>query len=316
MDDVVTIGISSCLLGHKVRYDGGHQHDRYLTDTLGQYVRYVPVCPEVECGLPIPRETLRLVGDPEAPRLVTSKSGRDYTEQMQAWAARRLTELAGEGLDGFIFKRMSPSSGMERVKLYSPSGMPSHRGVGVFARAFMDRFPHLPVEEDGRLHDPGLRENFIQRIFVHKRWRDLVASNMRRGGLVDFHTAHKLLLLSHNEKDYREMGRLVAGAKELPVAELFARYQAMLMATLKKRSTVKKHVNVLTHIFGHFKLLLGSEEKQQALEIIGHYHQGLVPLIVPITLLNFFVKKYRNDYLAGQYYLKPHPLELQLLNHA
>lgn len=316
MDDAITLGISSCLLGHRVRYDGGHQHDRYLTDTLGRYVRYVPVCPEVECGMAIPRETLRLIGDPASPRLVTSKSGRDYTQQMRDWGDRRLEQLAGEGLDGFIFKRMSPSSGMERVKLYSPEGMPSNRGVGIFAKAFMDRFPHLPVEEDGRLHDPVLRENFIQRIFVHKRWRDLLAGNKRRGGLVDFHTSHKLLLLSHSEKEYREMGRLVAKARELPVEELFNRYEALLMAALKKRSTVNKHVNVLTHILGHFKLLLGPEEKRQALEILEQYHQGLIPLIVPLTLLNFFVKKYRNDYLAGQYYLEPHPLELKLLNHA
>ena len=316
MNDTIILGISSCLLGHRVRYDGGHQHDRYLTDTLGRYVRYVPVCPEVECGLPIPRETLRLIGDPESPRLVTSKSGRDYTEQMQGWAERRLGELAGEGLDGFIFKRMSPSSGMERVKLYSPEGMPSNRGVGIFAKAFMERFPHLPVEEDGRLHDPVLRENFIQRIFVHKRWRDLLADKKRRGGLVEFHTSHKLLLLSHSEKEYREMGRLVANARELPNEELFARYEVLLMTALKKRSTINKHVNVLTHILGHFKLLLGPEEKRQALEILDQYHQGLIPLIVPLTLLNFFVKKYCNEYLAGQYYLEPHPLELKLLNHA
>ncbi len=316
MEDAIKLGISSCLLGNKVRYDGGHQHDRYLTDTLGLYVRYLPVCPEVECGLPIPRETLRLVGEVENPRLLTSKSGIDYTEQMRQWARRRLEDLAGEGLDGFIFKRMSPSSGMERVKVYGDNGIPSNRGVGIFARAFMERFPLLPVEEDGRLHDPVLRENFIQRIFVHKRWRELLATNKKRGGLVAFHTSHKLLLLSHSEKEYREMGRLVALAKELPVDELFSSYEKMLMETLKKRSTVNKHVNVLTHVFGHFKQLLGPEEKQQILEILDHYHQGLVPLIVPVTLLNFFVKKFRNEYLANQYYLDPHPLQLKLLNHA
>jgi uncharacterized protein YbgA (DUF1722 family)/uncharacterized protein YbbK (DUF523 family) len=316
MDDAIKLGISSCLLGNKVRYDGGHQHDRYLTDTLGRYVCYVPVCPEVECGLPIPRETLRLVGDADSPRLMTSKSGRDFTDQMKSWAERRLAELANQGLDGFIFKRMSPSSGMERVKLYSPEGMPSNRGVGIFAKAFMDRFPLLPVEEDGRLHDPILRENFIQRIFVHRRWRTLASSNMTRGGLVDFHTTHKLLLLSHSEKEYREMGRLVAHAKEMSLEQLFSRYEEMLMTALKKRSTINKHVNVLTHILGHFKLLLGSEEKQQALEILDNYHQGLVPLIVPVTLLNYFVKKYKSDYLSKQHYLDPHPLQLKLLNHA
>lgn len=316
MEDTITLGISSCLLGNKVRYDGGHQHDRFLTDTLGQYVRYVPVCPEVECGLPIPRETLRLLGDADNPRLVTSRTGVDCTERMKTWAAVRLKELETEDLDGFVFKRMSPSSGMERVKLYAESGMPSNRGTGIFARAFMDHFPHLPVEEDGRLHDPVLRENFIQRIFVHKRWKTLKASGKKRGRLVDFHTSHKLLLFSHSEKDYREMGRLVARAKDMPVNDLFARYEEMLMATLKKRSTIKKHVNVLTHIFGYFKNALTPVEKQLVLEILEQYHQGLIPLIVPVTLMNFFVKKFKEEYLADQHYLDPHPLQLKLLNHA
>ena len=316
MEDTITLGISSCLLGNKVRYDGGHQHDRFLTDTLGRYVRYVPVCPEVECGLPIPRETLRLVGSSDDPRLVTSRSGEDVSERMKTWATGRLRELEKEGLDGFVFKRMSPSSGMERVKVYSESGMPSNRGVGIFARAFMAHFPHLPVEEDGRLHDPVLRENFIQRIFVHKRWMLLKTTSRKRGRLVDFHTSHKLLLFSHSEKDYREMGRLVAEAKDLPVDVLFDRYEEMLMLALKKKSTIKKHVNVLTHIFGYFKNDLLPVEKQQVLEVLEQYHQGLIPLIVPLTLMNFFVKKFGQEYLAGQHYLDPHPLQLKLLNHA
>lgn len=316
MEDKIRLGISSCLLGNKVRYDGGHQHDRFLTDTLGQYVEYVAVCPEVECGLPVPRESLRLVGDPDNPRLVTSRSGVDQTERMKKWASVRLKELEKEELDGFVFKRMSPSSGMERVKVYTEGGMPSSKGVGVFARAFMEHFPHLPVEEDGRLHDPVLRENFIQRIFVHKRWRTLMATTRKRGGLVDFHTSHKLLLFSHSEKDYREMGRLVAKAKDLPIDTLFARYEEMLMAALKKRSTVKKHTNVLTHIFGYFKNDLSPSEKQEILEVLEQYRQGMIPLIVPVTLLNFFVKKFKQEYLVNQHYLDPHPLQLKLLNHA
>jgi uncharacterized protein YbgA (DUF1722 family)/uncharacterized protein YbbK (DUF523 family) len=316
MEDKIRLGISSCLLGNKVRHDGGHQHDRFLTDTLGQYVEYVAVCPEVECGLPVPRESLRLVGDPDNPRLVTSRSGEDHTERMKKWASVRLKELEKEELDGFVFKRMSPSSGMERVKVYAEEGMPSNKGVGVFARAFMEHFPHLPVEEDGRLHDPVLRENFIQRIFVHKRWRTLIATTRKRGGLVDFHTSHKLLLFSHSEKDYREMGRLVAKAKDLPIDTLFARYEEMLMAALKKRSTVKKHANVLTHIFGYFKNDLSPSEKQEILEVLEQYRQGMIPLIVPVTLLNFFVKKFKQEYLVNQHYLDPQPLQLKLLNHA
>lgn len=316
MEDVIRLGISSCLLGNKVRYDGGHQHDPFLTATLGQFVRYVPVCPEVECGLPIPRESLRLVGDPDNPRLLTSRSGEDHTDRMKEWAAAKLKELEKEDLDGFVFKRKSPSSGLERVKVYSPAGMPSNRGVGIFARAFIQHFPNLPVEDDGRLNDPLLRENFIQRIFVHKRWRTLVATSKRRGGLIDFHTSHKLLLFSHSEKDYREMGRLVARAKDLPIDTLFSEYEEMLMSALKKLSTIKKHTNVLTHIFGYFKKDLSSPEKQEVLEILEQYRQGMVPLIVPVTLLNFFVKKYKQEYLVNQHYLDPHPLELKLLNHA
>ncbi len=316
MEGKIKLGVSSCLLGNRVRYDGGHQRDSFLIDTLGQYVDYIAVCPEVECGLAIPREALRLVGDPADPRLVTARSGKDYTEQMKSWAADRINKLAKENLDGFVFKRKSPSSGMARVKVYSESGMPSDKGVGLFARAFMDQFPHLPVEDDGRLHDPALRENFIQRIFVHRRWRDLLATAKRRGGLVDFHTSHKLLILSHNERDYREMGRLVARAKDLPVDELFRRYEELLMTALKKKSTVKKHSNVLSHVFGYFKKDLSALEKQEVLEILDQYHQGMIPLIVPLTLMKFFAKKFKQDYLANQHYLDPHPLQLKLLNHA
>jgi len=205
---------------------------------------------------------------------------------------------------------------MARVKVYSGTGMPSNNGVGIFARCFIDFFPHLPVEDDGRLHDPALRENFIQRIFVHRRWRDLMATAKKRGGLVDFHTTHKLLLLSHSEKEYREMGRLVARAKEFSADELFARYEALLMSALKKKSTVKKHTNVLTHIFGYFKKELSPLEKQEVLEILDQYHQGMIPLIVPLTLMKFFTKTFKKDYLADQHYLDPHPLQLKLLNHA
>ena len=316
--DKVRLGISSCLLGNQVRYDGGHQHDRYLTDTLGNYVEYVPVCPEVECGLPIPRETLRLVGDPESPRLLTSRSGHDHTEKMLSWAGQRLAQLAEERLDGFIFKNRSPSSGMERVKVYPAGGqgMPQKKGVGIFARAFMARFPLLPVEEDGRLCDPDLRENFIERIFVHRRWREVLAGGQQRGALVQFHTAHKLLIFAHSEKIYREMGRLVAAAKTMAGDELFATYERLLMTALGLHCTLKKHTNVLHHLLGYFKKELTTDEKNELLEIIERFKEGYLPLIVPVTMINHYVRKYGQEYLAGQYYLNPHPLELKLRNHA
>lgn len=316
MEERIRLGISSCLMGNPVRFDGGHKHDRFLTDTLGHYVDYVPVCPEVECGMPIPREALRLVGNPDSPRLVTSRTNIDHTETMQAWAARRLELLAQEQLDGFIFKSRSPSSGMERVKVYTNKGMPEKNGIGIFARAFMERFPNLPVEEEGRLHDPILRENFIERIFVHRRWRRLLSEKRTVGALVQFHTSHKLLIFSHNEKIYRELGRLVAKARKIPDYELFTEYEQQLMAALKLRCTLKKHTNVLMHILGYFKKQLTGDEKQELLDIIDNFKEGLIPLIVPVTLVNHYVRKYNEEYLAEQYYLNPHPLELKLRNHA
>lgn len=314
MEEKIRMGVSACLLGEKVRYDGGHQWDRYLTDTLGQYFDFVPVCPEVEIGLPVPREALRLVGVAERPRLVTSRSGQDLTERMETWAEQRVVELEREGLCGFIFKGRSPSSGMARVKLYEPSGIPSQKGVGLFARIFMQHFPLLPVEEDGRLHDPKLRENFIECVFTFKRWRDLLAAGRTLGRLVDFHSRHKLLLLVHSTEIYRQMGKLVADGKQLPLDELFERYQALLMKGMRLLPTAKKHLNVLQHLLGYFKQDLSADEKQELLEIFEQYRQGDVPLVVPVTMINHLVRKYQQPYLAQQFYLHPHPSELRLRN--
>ena len=209
----IKLGISTCLLGETVRYDGGHKLDRFLTDTLGQYVQYVPICPEVECGLPVPRESMRLEGDPGSPRLVTSRTKQDMTDRMVRWAEKRVVEIEEEDLCGFIFKSDSPSSGMERVRVYNEKGMPVKKGIGMFARIFMEHFPLLPVEDEGRLHDPALRENFIERIFTLKRWREVMTKKESRGNVVDFHTKHKLLILSHSPKHYQTMGKLVAKAK-------------------------------------------------------------------------------------------------------
>ncbi len=311
----VRLGISRCLLGEAVRYDGGHKLDRFLRDTLGQYVEYVPVCPEVECGLGIPREAMHLEGDAEAPRLITTRTRRDVTDQMLEWAHRRVVELEDEGLCGFIFKSNSPSSGMERVKITNQSGMPRKIGRGVFAGIFMKHFPSLPAEEEGRLHDPALRENFIERMFVLKRWREMVDRGRRLNGLVEFHTRHKLLIMAHSPKQNTLLGGLVATAKGASTTELFEKYQVLLMDALKLRATVKKQVNVLQHLMGYFKKDLSGDEKQELLEVIDHYREGYIPLIVPVTLINHYVRKYDQSYLKLQYYLNPHPLELQLRNH-
>ena len=314
-NEKIRIGVSSCLLGNKVRYDGGHKHDRYITGTLADYFDFVPVCPEVECGLSIPREAMRLVGDPAAPRLVTNKSGIDHTDRMNAWAEKRVRELEREELCGFIFKNRSPSSGMERVKVYDHNNVPQSVGVGLFARAFKEHFPLLPVEEEGRLYDMLLRENFIESVFVYKRWRTTRASKTP-GSLISFHTDHKMLLRAHSETHYRELGRIVARLGKDDPARIFFEYQEQLMAAMKLKPTVKKHVNVLMHMMGYFKKVLSSDEKQEILEVIEQFKNHYVPLIVPITLLNHYTRKYDQPYLASQYYLKPHPTELKLRNHA
>jgi uncharacterized protein YbgA (DUF1722 family)/uncharacterized protein YbbK (DUF523 family) len=315
MNTKIRLGVSSCLLGERVRWNGDHKLDRFLTDTLGKFVEYVPVCPEVECGFDIPREPFRLVGDPDSPRFITSRTKQDYTDRMTQWARKRVIELEKEGLCGFVFKSRSPSSGMERVKVYNEKGIPVKKGVGMFARAFMEHFPLLPVEEDGRLHDLKIRENFIERIFALKRWRELLADKQNRGNLVSFHTKHKMLILSHSPEHHRVMGKLVARAKEVPLKDLYEEYEKLFMEALRLKSTPKKNANVITHILGYFKRQLTADEKQELLEIIGLYRQGNVPLIVPITLVNHYVRKYNQPYLKEQYYLDPHPLELQLRNH-
>jgi uncharacterized protein YbgA (DUF1722 family)/uncharacterized protein YbbK (DUF523 family) len=311
----IKLGISTCLLGESVRYDGGHKLDRFLRDTLGQYVEYVPVCPEVECGFGIPRESMHLEGDPGAPRLITTRTKRDVTDRMLDWSWQRVKELETENLCGFVFKSNSPSSGMERVKVFDKKGMPHKSGSGIFAGVFMKHFPLLPVEEEGRLHDPVLRENFIERIFVFKRWREMLGKGQKLSRLVEFHSQHKMLIMSHSPKHISGMGKLVAEAKHIPSEELFKGYERMLMEALKLKATIKKNTNILQHLMGYFKKLLSSDEKDELLEVIDHYHQGHLPLIVPLTLLKHYVRKYDQPYLKGQHYLDPHPIELQLRNH-
>ena len=312
METKFKIGISSCLLGNPVRWNAGHKLDRFLTNTLGQFVEYVPVCPEVEAGFGVPRESVRLVGDPENPRMITFKSKKDLTDQMKRWAKKRVKQLEKEDLCGFIFKCDSPSSGMIRVKVYSEKGMPRKVGVGMFARAFMDHFPRIPVEDDGRLHNPAIRENFIERIFSLKRWRDIAAKSPRIGKLVDFHSRNKLLLLSHSQKHYRLMGKLVANGKTLTPKKLFDQYEQLLLEALALKTTAKKNNNVLQHLMGYFKKQLAADEKQELLEVFEQYRKGYVPLLVPLTLINHYVRKYDQPYLKIQTYLNPHPLELKL----
>lgn len=311
----IRMGVSACLLGEKVRYDGQHKHDSYITGILSQWLEFVPVCPEFELGLGVPREAMRLEGDPEKPRLMTIKTRRDLTNPMLNWCRKRVAELESENLCGFIFKSKSPSSGMERVKVYpSGNGMPVNKGSGLFANAFMKRFPLFPVEEEGRLHDPALRENFIERVFTLRRWREMLEQDSTRGGLVKFHEQHKYLLMAHSIPHYRELGRMVADMKGRRLSAVQANYHRKMMEALRLRATVKKHVNVLQHMGGYFKKQLDADEKQELQEVIGRYHAGYVPLIVPVTIINHYVRKYDEHYLSDQFYLNPHPIELQLRN--
>ena len=314
-DEKIRLGISTCLLGENVRFDGGHKHDLYLTETLGKFIEWVPVCPEVEIGLGTPRESLHLAGDPAAPRLVTTKTHQDHTAAMLKFAQAKIEQLKRLQLNGYILKKASPSCGMERVRVYSEKGMPARNGVGLFARVLMERMSNLPIEEEGRLHDPKLRENFIVRVFCHYRWQRLREKPFRLTDLIAFHAQHKFLLLAHHEKNYREMGQLVAVGKSQPPQELLARYEELYFTALRHPAPKRKHTNVLQHLAGYFKKQLDEKDKQELHATINDYHQDLLPLVVPLTLIRHYVKKFDVQYLQDQVYLHPHPKELMLLNH-
>jgi uncharacterized protein YbgA (DUF1722 family)/uncharacterized protein YbbK (DUF523 family) len=308
------LGVSSCLLGTRVRYDGGHKRDRFLTEVLAPHVEWIPVCPELEAGMGVPREPVRLAGDPAAPRMVGVVSGTDHTAAMRRFSSARVRQLAALDLDGYVFKKDSPSCGIERVRVYR-TATPTRSGRGVFSAAFMRALPLVPVEEEGRLNDPGLRENFVERIFAHRRWRAFAASHPSRHDLVAFHTAHKYLLLAHSPRHYQQLGRLVAAQKRLRAESAVRRYGALLMEALAVLATVRKHTNVLQHIAGHCHHQLGPQERRELGALIDDYRRGLLPLIVPITLLRHHVVRHAVGYVRDQVYLFPHPKELMLRNH-
>jgi uncharacterized protein YbgA (DUF1722 family)/uncharacterized protein YbbK (DUF523 family) len=312
----IRLGISACLLGQEVRYNGGHKRDPFLVNDLGRYVEWVPVCPEVEVGLGVPRESMRLVGDPENPRLIAPRSNTDYTDRMVAWACNRVEELAEEKLCGFVFKKDSPSSGLYRVRVYNEHGMPQRVGIGLFPREVVRRFPLLPVEEEGRLHDARLRENFIDCIFTYHRWMTMLEDGGTPGSLVAFHTAQKLTLMAHSPSHYRQMGRLVAQAGTMPWAELTAQYVALLMEGMKVIATPGRNFNVLQHLMGFVKQALSQADKAELMSLMEDYRQGLVPLIVPLTLLKHHLRGPSvPEWVHVQVYLHPYPKELMLRNH-
>lgn len=315
LNDEIKVGVSSCLLGQEVRFDSGHKRDRFVVDDLGRHVTFVPVCPEVGIGMSIPREAIRLVRHGHDIRLVGTRSDADHTEPMLAYAQAQADALAAQGICGYVFKKGSPSCGLFRVKVYAENGMPSHDGRGLYARVLAERLPDLPMEEEGRLFDPGLRENFVTRLFAYHRLKRLFAGAWTLGDLVAFHSAEKMLLLAHHPQTYEVLGRVVAQAKGRDRAELEAEYRATFLAGLTHLATPQRTTNVLQHMAGYFKDSLDADEKAELTGLIADYHGELVPLIAPITLLRHYVRKYKADYLGTQTFLAPHPKELMLRNH-
>jgi uncharacterized protein YbgA (DUF1722 family)/uncharacterized protein YbbK (DUF523 family) len=312
--DEIRIGISSCLLGQHVRYDGGHKEDAFATGLLARFVTFVPVCPEVELGLGTPRETIRLQRDGDVVRLVAPGSGKDHTAAMRRLAEVRVAELARLDLSGFILKKDSPSCGMERVRVWG-GGAPARVGRGAFATVLLERFPLLPVEEEGRLHDLAHRENWVERVFAYRRVRALFAGRWALAALVAFHAAEKLLLLAHDPEAHRRLGTLVASASGTQRHELARAYAEIYMGALRRPATRGRHANVLQHMARHFKELIGASERSELQEAIADYRHGLVPLVVPVTLVRHHVRRHGIAYLASQRYLEPHPTELMLRNH-
>ena len=311
----IRIGISMCLLGARVRHDGGHKHDRFLTDTLGEFFDWVPVCPEVEVGMGTPREAMHLVQLSGEMHLVGRQSASDHTEAMQSYARRRVEHLASEHLSGYILKKDSPSCGLERVRVHHGHGRVTRSGRGLFAAALAERCGNLPIEEEGRLCDPRLRENWLERVFAYHRLQALWATRWRIGDLDAFHTSHKLVLLTHSPQAYQELGPLVAASKPLPRSELRERYEREFMAALTKLATRGRHTNVLQHMVGYCRKQLDDASRHELLGCIDDYRRSLVPLIVPMTLIAHYVRLFEVTYLQGQVYLNPHPKELALRNH-
>lgn len=308
------IAVSACLMGLEVRFNGGHKESRLCSQTLSEYFDFIPVCPEVAIGMGTPRAPIRLVGDPQQPHAVGSLDPNlDVTNALAAYGERMAGDL--DGICGYIFMQQSPSCGLERVKVYQPQGRPAeHRGRGIYAQAFCSRHPDLPVEEDGRLNDPVLRENFLTRVFAYAAWQQLIAQGITRRSLTDFHSRYKYQLMAHNPVQYKVLGNLLGSMGRGDPQQIAPRYFSELMAALKKCATRRTHSNVLLHISGYLKQNLSAEDKREVQHLIGQYRHGIVPLVVPLTLLKHHFRLHPDAYIAQQVYLQPHPENLSLRN--
>jgi uncharacterized protein YbgA (DUF1722 family)/uncharacterized protein YbbK (DUF523 family) len=311
--------VSSCLLGEEVRYDSGHKHDRYVTDVLGAHFDFVSVCPEVEVGMSVPRESVRLVrrgaGNDGEIRMLGVKTATDHTDAMRRYARRRVAGLAALGICGYILKKGSPSCGMERVRTYTAKGMPALSDRGLYAAALVEALPQLPLEEEGRLGDDVLRENFIERVFAYSRVKAMFDGRWSVGDLVAFHSREKMLVAAHEPAAEKVLGRIVAGAKGAPRADVAGAYRDAFLAALSKPAPRRRHVNVLQHMLGYFKETLDRESRAELLALIEDHASGRVPLVVPLTLFIHHIRRCQVPYLADQVYLRPHPVELMLRNH-
>ncbi|MEH6557436.1 MAG: DUF1722 domain-containing protein [Oceanicoccus sp.] len=310
------LGISSCLLGKPVRFDGGHKRSDYVTGTLVEYFDFVSFCPEQAIGLPTPRKPIRLVAEGKDSE-IRAVEVRDYTIQHTKELDQYALTVSGQISDfsGYLVKKDSPSCGMERVKVYEKENAPAdRRGVGIFTARLMRELPGLPIEEEGRLNDPRLRENFVTRVFTMFRWQEFLRDGLTKQGLIEFHTRHKFLLLAHHESTYRELGRLLADLGSNDIESIATDYLQLLMTGLRHLASPRKHANVLMHVMGFVKDRIDADEKVELLDLINDHRTGLVPVIVPITLLNHFLRRYPHEYIAKQYYLEPHPRELMLRN--
>ncbi|MCW8884310.1 MAG: DUF523 and DUF1722 domain-containing protein [Motiliproteus sp.] len=311
---LIPVGISACLLGEPVRFNGGHKQSKLCLQQLSQFFDFKPFCPEVAIGLGVPRRPIRLVGDPDSPRAVgTDNPDLDVTEPLRDFARDQQPQL--QQLAGYILMKNSPSCGMERVKIYQDNGYPHRQsGSGLFAAELMEANPLLPVEEEGRLHDPILCENFVMRVLTFHQWQQLLADGITAKSLIEFHSRHKYLLMAHDQEIYHYLGKLLANLKKADLQRLADCYIENLMKALRRPATRKTHSNVMLHLLGYLKRSLDQRSRQQLLDQINLYRQGQIPLIAVMTLLNHFLVNLSTNYIRKQRYLQPHPQELGLRN--
>ncbi|WP_019529549.1 YbgA family protein [Dasania marina] len=310
----INVGLSACLAGQEVRYNGGHTQSRLCLKLLRKYFTFKTFCPEVAAGFGIPRPTMRLIGDPNKPTLTFSNDeSSDLTAQLERGYTDKLSEFSD--LDGYILMKNSPSCGLERVKVYQANGHPHQiRVQGLFAAALQQRYPLLPIEEEGRLHDPQLFENFVLRVYAYRSFKSEVVATPLMRNLLAFHSQYKYILMAHNQTAYKELGRMLGQANKNISEDFVGEYFELFMRALENPANRKNHTNTLMHMLGYLRKKIPSAARQGIAAVIHKYHKGQLPLITPLTLLNHYIEQYGSDYIRSQRYLKPYPESLGLAN--